>query len=129
MFDAVEEFNRLVVKVPEREIGPLSPGEAEWLLNALNEEQGELQDAHNEGDVVGQVDALIDTIYFAMGGLTRLGLTHEQSKKCFDLVHSKNMTKAGGVKAEREVKAELDAYKPEGWEAPEEGIKEILGMK
>jgi predicted HAD superfamily Cof-like phosphohydrolase len=71
------------------------------------------------------VDALIDLMYFAIGGLVRLGLQPEQMEKCFDVVHSCNMNKTKGRKA-REVTSDLDAVKSVDWEGPERRINSIL---
>jgi len=127
MFEKVQEFNLKVVCVPgDRKPGELEPSERDWLINALAEEIGEFADAHNNQDFVGSIDALIDLIYFAMGGLTRLGLRAEVSTEIFNAVHAANMAKASGVKEERDVTHDLDAVKPEGWVSPEETIAGIL---
>jgi len=125
LFASIEEFNKEVVGIDRQDINSLENKESEWLVGALREEIDEYLDAQ---DIVGKVDALIDLIYFAAGGLTRMGLTHEQSEAIFDIVHGANMKKAGGKKEGRAVEFELDAHKPEGWEAPEDRIKKILGV-
>jgi len=128
MFQKVEEFNKTVIGI-DRDINHLlATDEFEWLIGALHEECDELEEAFQKSDKVGQVDALIDLIYFACGGLTRMGVDHVKSEKIFSLVHSCNMEKDKGAKKERAIQLELDAIKPEDWESPEKRIKEILGL-
>ena len=115
MFQKVEEFNLQVVCVPsDRKPGALEENEKNWLVGALTEEIVEFDEAHEHQDFVGCIDALMDSIYFAMGGMTRLGIRAEVSKEIFEAVHEANMKKERGVKAEREVKLDLDAVNQKG---------------
>ena len=125
VFKHIDEFNRRVIGIDRDFIAPLNNNEFDWLRGALHEELSEMYKAWLEGDIPGQVDALIDLMYFAVGGLTRLGLTPEQSEACFAVIHAANMTKMKGRKA-RAVEHDMDAVKPTGWEAPETAIKLIL---
>ncbi len=127
MFEQVEDFNIMVVGVPsERKPGMVDDSEANWLVGALTEEINEFIDARADQDFPGCIDAMIDLMYFAMGGLTRMGIRAEVSKEIFNAVHSANMDKVSGIKAERLAKHDLDAVKPEGWASPEERIIAIL---
>lgn len=126
IFKDIHTFNKEVIGIDREIISPLLFKEAEWLIGALEEEAGEFVTAWEVVDIPGQVDALLDLIYFAAGGLTRLGLTVEQQEKCFDIVHNANMYKTKGRK-QREVQHDLDAVKSEDWEAPEGKIEKILG--
>lgn len=128
IFESIERFNKQVVGVDRSELSLLEPLENSWLLAALEEEITEYAQASDDGDLVKCVDALIDLIYFAAGGLTRLGLTSSQSQQIFDIVHTANMAKKGGAKKDRAVQSELDAYKPDGWMPPEESIRRVLGI-
>ena len=122
----VEEMNREIVQVPIREIGPIQDNEeVGYLIGCLREEIDEFEEAIDQ-DFIGQVDALIDLIYFAAGGLTRMGIPSKLSKKIFAAVHDANMTKKNGIKAERSISHELDAVKPEGWIGPEERIIKLI---
>ena len=76
--------------------------------------------------MVDQVDALVDTVIFALGGLARLGLTEEQAEACFNAVMDANFEKKRGTKESRAVEGVADAIKPEGWVGPEQRIKAIL---
>jgi predicted HAD superfamily Cof-like phosphohydrolase len=125
IFEHIEEFNRKVVGIDRDELRLLDDTESNWLIGALHEEIDEFITA---AELVDKVDALMDLIYFAVGGLTRMGVTHEQAQQIFDIIHNANMKKAGGVKKGRSVEFELDAHKPKGWISPEEQIKKILGV-
>jgi predicted HAD superfamily Cof-like phosphohydrolase len=94
---------------------------------SLNEELVEWTAAVAKGDIVGQVDALIDLMYFATGVLYKLGLSAEQIEQCVSAVHAANMTKRRGTNAKRDTGA-ADAIKPDGWVAPEQRIATILGV-
>lgn len=127
MLTRVFDFNARVVGVQPRLLGTITPAdpEIEWLVGVLQEEAQELAEA---GNLVEQVDALVDSIIFAMGGLYRLGLTDEQALKCFHAVMDANFGKKAGQKEGREVEGVKDAVKPEGWKGPEARIKEILDV-
>ena len=76
-----------------------------------------------ESTLVGQVDALIDTLYFTYGSFVLMGVDPE---RIFEIVHQANMAKIFP-----DGKAQFDPVthkilKPEGWEekhAPEPAIK------
>lgn len=130
IFEEIEGFNRDLVGVKRDQIGLLNPDEADWLVEVMREEAGELQEAmgltETTESIVAQADALMDIIYFAVGGFTRLGIPAEKVAQIFQIVHSANMAKKAGKKEAREKSIDLDAVKPEGWVAPEEQIKELL---
>ena len=127
MFTRVFDFNARVVGIEPRLLGTITPEhpEMEWLVGVLQEEAQELAEAKT---LVDQVDALIDSIVFAMGGLYRLGLTKEQALECFHAVMDANFEKKAGQKEGREVEGVKDAIKPEGWKGPEARIKEVLNV-
>jgi len=127
MLTRVYDFNAKIVGIQPRLLGTITPEHPEmaWLVGVLQEEARELAEAKN---LVDQVDALVDSIVFAMGGLYRLGLTEEQALKCFHAVMDANFEKKSGQKKGREVEGVKDAIKPEGWKGPEARIKEILDV-
>lgn len=125
LFKRVFLFNEVVVKIAPRPLKPLKPDEKDWLVMALREEATELADSTN---LVDQVDALIDSIIFATGGLYRLGLTEEQALQCFHAVMDANFEKKAGQKPTRVVGDVADAVKPAGWVGPEERIGGILNV-
>jgi predicted HAD superfamily Cof-like phosphohydrolase len=117
-------FNKFVVqaKLPDYP-GPLDDQSKIWLSKALREEVQELQDAVTTAD---EVDALVDLVIFALGGLYRMGLSPDQARECFTAVMEANFEKKAGVKPGREVSGVADAVKPDGWVPPEERIEQIL---
>ena len=128
MISEVVYFNRELLGVVREKPKVLSGGEFDWLYGALTEELWEFDTAHGEQDLPGSVDSLLDLIYFAIGGLHRLGLSEAQISASFQAVHQANLTKRRGVKASRPQDGTVaDAVKPEGFTNPEEKIREILG--
>lgn len=126
IFESVEEFNKAVIGI-DRNVGPIeSADENTWLVGVLNEETDEYFDAVTDQDFIGQIDAMIDTIYFAAGALTRMGIPADAATKMFSHVHQCNMQKRAGAKEQRTKSIDLDATKPECWVGPEEGIAAIL---
>lgn len=124
MLPRVFEFNQEVVKVSHRPAPAiLEPAEKEWLVQVLREEAQELEDAE---DLVDQIDAVIDSIIFGIGGLYRLGLSREDALACFHAVMDANFQKKAGQKEGRAIAGVADAVKPEGWVAPEARIRAIL---
>jgi len=81
-----------------------------WMLEEINE----FLDAVKEQDVVEQADAMIDTIYFALGTLVEMGV---QPDVLFRIVQHANMSKlwADGKPHYNEMGKVI---KPEGWENP-----------
>lgn len=122
----VIDFNQQVLKIQPRIQRPLSFPEFEITVKALKEETEEFITSSKEADYIGQIDALIDLQYFAMGALYKLGLTADQINRCCSAVHSANMEKKLGIKPSRGDGSAADAIKPEGWEAPEARIGAIL---
>ena len=57
-----------------------------WILEEINE----FLDAVKNNDIVEQADAMIDTIYFALGTLVEMGV---QPDKLFQIVQNANMSK------------------------------------
>ena len=126
VFTQVEEFNREVIGIDRKEAIELDGDEFSWLLSALNEEIGELALAQKQHDFVGQIDAIMDLVYFAAGALTRMGIGAQTAENIFNVIHPCNMQKRKGLKKEREVANELDAVKPEDWSDPSAAIMDIL---
>jgi len=125
IISAIFDFNRSILKVPQTDIKVLTEAETAYLRKCLEEEAQELSDAHVAGNLIGQVDACVDSLYFAVGGLCRMGLTVDQVYDSIMAVHEANMTKKKGVNAKRDMGVS-DAVKPEGWVPPEERLAEIL---
>lgn len=122
----VIEFNQKVLGIQRDKIASLSVADQNFLVNAIVEETVEFKTACQRNEIVGQVDALVDLIYFSIGGLYKLGLSAEQINKCAQAVHLANMTKKRGVKESRGDGTVPDAVKSEEWMGPEERIFRIL---
>lgn len=125
MFEKVEKFNKEIVKIGYRSLQMPDKSEHLWLTGVITEERNELIQAFEHKDFIGYIDALMDNIYFCLGGFARIGLTKELVEKIFNAIHECNMNKKQGMKI-REITSELDAVKPNGWVSPEEAIINIL---
>ncbi len=123
MFSRIFDFNQNVLGIDPHLPLALDGGQKQWLTQVLHEEANELGEAT---DLVDQVDALVDSIVFAAGGLYRLGLTVEQAQACLDAVMDANFAKRRGQKEGRKFDGVADAVKPKGWVGPEERIRAIL---
>jgi predicted HAD superfamily Cof-like phosphohydrolase len=126
MYKLVEKFNEEVIGIIDRPKALPDRDEHAWIIGVINEEKEELDDAYKNCDYIGYIDALIDNIYFCLGGLKRIGLNAEQVDHIFKAVHDCNMSKIRGRKT-RNNELEDDAIKPENWVSPEEKIIAILG--
>jgi len=123
--EAVVQFNSQVLGIEQRPPASLCTAEFNHGLKCLNEEVVEFGEAHVQADYIGQIDALVDLMYFATGLMYKLGLTPAQIHACQMAVHDANMTKKKGVVAKRDTGAP-DAVKPEGWIPPEARIAKIV---
>lgn len=137
VYHKVSEFNKKVLDVHhEHRSYSLAPRqELEHLYKQLQEEVDEYRIASLvDADYVETIDALIDLIYFAMGGLIRNGLSPDDFKNVFEIIHSANMRKDPGIVHKRATEGVLDAVKPEDWEPPNQQLKayfinrEIIGL-
>lgn len=122
----VFKFNHMINAGKSEAPGQIDFLTKEWLTKALEEELQEFREADTPED---SVDALIDLIIFACGGLYRAGLTHDQAKACFTAVLDANDAKKAGVKQNRAVAGVADAVKPSGWVDPKNTIALLLKGK
>jgi len=108
----VDIFHREVLEFTPPDKPTLLAGQLEEdLRTCLDEELSEFDEASNLEE---QTDALIDLIYFAMGGLLKMGVAPGAA---FAQVHEANMRKRRGINETRP-KQHVDAIKPEGWTPP-----------
>lgn len=88
---------------------------AEWL-------RGEVDEFVQARDIVEQVDATVDLIYFAIGALVEMGV---DGSSVFEIIHSANMRKLG-----KDGKPISDSsgriLKPENWVSPNDEIRDSL---
>lgn len=122
-FRLVETFNEEVIGIKREPVYRMSGPEREWFIGVLLEEIEEFQRSRVR---VNDVDAILDLIYFAMGGLTRMGISANTNLKMFKEVHNANMKKKKGDKKRSNTSFDLDAVKEADWEGPEAKIKNIL---
>ena len=127
--EKVIEFHQTILGTPQAtSIAELNNANFELLVRQLDEELLELQAGWEDTNIVNQVDALVDLIYFALGGLYKKGLSAKQIEHVFGLVHDANMTKSIGKVAKRYVEGTIDAVKPTDFRGPELAIKEYLNV-
>lgn len=104
-------FGHRAPGMPTMQTEELIERRARWIESEVRE----LRDATN---IAEQVDAYVDVIYFAMGGIVECGVL---PGKIWELVHGANMAKVwpdGSVKKDSNGKV----IKPTGWVAPDAAI-------
>jgi len=92
----------------------LSADRYEHATAFLQEELEEFKQAHDEGDITGAIDGLLDLIYVALGRLLEMGVPPGPT---FEEVHTANMTKKRGQTKRSGIL--YDAVKPPTWKPPE----------
>jgi predicted HAD superfamily Cof-like phosphohydrolase len=127
--DMVTEFHARfgipVRKVPQE----LNQEEFNWRHKFLQEELRELGDAWTDGNLVGQVDALLDLAYVVHGTAVLMGLPWDL---LFPVVHDCNMQKVSYAEAKAkglevgEPRHTYDVRKPPGWQGPEGRLWALL---
>lgn len=123
----VEIFNKQVLGIEPRDLGMMPKDEFKLSMAQLREEIEEIEEAYDEGNLVGVVDGLIDLDYFHKGIIYKHGINYAIYHMLFGQVHESNMTKKKGVKETRRGFGDAaDAIKPQGWVAPETKIYETL---
>lgn len=125
MFKLVEKFNKEVIGINRNNIQEMGEDEFTWFIGALREEISELIESYDKANIVIQIDSIIDLIYFAIGGLVRMGLSSDKIELIFKVVNNANMNKIKGKK-NREIEHDLDAIKPKGWVDPIIEIEKII---
>lgn len=82
----------------------------------LAEELTEYCRACESGDLEGQLDALVDLVYVAVGTAYLQGFDFQAA---WDRVHTANMAKVRAERAEQSKRgSKFDVVKPAGWTAP-----------
>src|SRR5690606_14084035 len=122
----VIDFNRRILGISKRRPAMQDEDEFKLSLKQLREEIDELEEAYNNNDFIGTLDALIDLEYFLLGIFWKNGIDEKTHCKLFNAVHSANMMKKMGVKAGREGFRAADAVKPSDWTDPQLMFARIL---
>lgn len=76
--EQIVNFNQEILNVEQRTQALLPANEAQISIESLIEEAQELRDAFGEKDFIKAVDAVADTLFFAVGVLYKFGLTSNQ---------------------------------------------------
>lgn len=82
----------------------------------------ELIEFMESDDLIGQVDAMLDLLYFVNGTLVEMGVDPE---KPFAMVHAANMRKLWPDGKPR-WNAEGKVIKPDGWVGPEDELRHYI---
>lgn len=112
-FEAVLEFHRAFgVLIGER---PALPNNevAELRRKLMEEELAELEQAMDNGELVGIADGLADLLYVVCGTAVSYGI---DIRPIFEEVHRTNMAKVGGA-----LREDGKVLKPDGWQPPKLG--------
>lgn len=127
-FNQVSTFNKEVIGYQAPETIECIPKDVKDLsLIQLREEISEFEASTTRTE---QIDAIVDLVYFAYGVLYKMGLTEKQFSKISTLVHTANMTKAAGKKANRGYEGTAqDAVKPVDFVPPEISIAKFIKDK
>ena len=124
IIDQVYDFNEQVIGLQlELDFNTLSPSQHAWTVKFVEEELAEFSEAFVKQDLIGMVDGIGDLIYGAMGTFKKMGLSRDQVRAVFAVIHMANMTKKRGNKGRG---TDEDAVKPADFEPPEEAIGKIL---
>lgn len=76
--EQIVNFNQEILNIEQRTQGLLPANEAQISIESLNEEIEELRQAYREKDFIKAVDAIADTLFFAVGVLYKFGLSSNQ---------------------------------------------------
>ena len=96
------------------------------LVNLLEEELDEYGVAYVDNVEVDQLDALVDIIYIAIGGMWKMGLSAEQIEAAIHIVCDSNDSKSA-KKTPSHIKANID--KGAEFIPPEPRLQEILDAR
>lgn len=113
--EMIKQFTGAFIDIPKL-ISPMSIEDKRHIINMVSSECEELEFADN---IVDQVDALLDILYYIYDRAIRHGIDLDS---LLPLVHAANMRKIeNGVILENG-----KVQKPEGWYGPEEAIKQTI---
>ena len=88
--DDIHEFN-LTFHKPESDV-PVIPENYQFILDTIQEEKDELEEAFKNKDIVEVADALADLLYFVGNGILATGLT-DRFQSIWNEVQASNMSK------------------------------------
>lgn len=114
--DVIDFHNKMGIFSPEKP-RDLDFSTMEFRVKRTQEEIREYLDAYADIDLAGQLDALVDLVYIALGTAVFQGFNFDEAWR---RVHAANMQKRRAATAiESKHGSTLDVVKPEGWVAPD----------
>jgi predicted HAD superfamily Cof-like phosphohydrolase len=114
-YDILEFHRKFQLPLPSKP-KPLPKNLSDFRLKFLNEELNEYERALQLEDYEGQLDALVDLVYVAMGTAAMQGYNFAEAWR---RVHAANMSKVRAKsKDESKRNSEYDVVKPKNWKAP-----------
>ena len=99
----IHTFNETFHK-PEND-KPTIPENYQFILDTIQEEKDELEEAFKQNDIVGVADALADLLYFVGNGILASGLA-DKFRAVWDEVQASNMSKV--CRSEQEAKDSVE---------------------
>lgn len=99
----IHTFNETFHK-PEND-KPTIPKNYQFILDTIQEEKDELEEAFKQNDIVGVADALADLLYFVGNGVLATGLA-DKFRAVWDEVQASNMSKV--CRTEEEAKESVE---------------------
>jgi len=110
MVEDVAEFHKAdgTRIVPSSSLDPKSIALVMYLLES---DRNEVITGFSQGDLAHVNNEFLDMIYIAIGGLIRLGMTHDQVSELLDVLRRANVTKANlrnGKLSEKDPKSGID---------------------
>ncbi|CAM3474731.1 HAD family hydrolase [Erysipelothrix sp. HDW6B] len=110
-----EKFNHPVSEKPAFMAKERAEKRYKWMLEEINE-------FLEADEIVEQADAMIDTIYFALGTLVEMGVEPEA---LFEIVQHANMSKLW-EDGKPHYNEDGKTIKPQGWEDPHPKLKDAI---
>lgn len=116
LFFDIHQFHEKFGLKPVEKVGELNAEVLKFRIDFMREELNEFERAAAFGDLEGELDALVDLVYVALGTAYLAKFPFGQA---WNRVQKANMAK---VRAEKESDSKrgsvLDVVKPEGWTPP-----------
>lgn len=99
----------------------------QYRIAFLKEELDETIIAAKDHDKVKFIDGLLDLCYVAIGTAYFAGVSPEQLQRCWDIIHTTNMSKIRATSSgDSNRGSPWDLVKPEGFIPPDIFIREVL---
>ena len=117
LFKDIEEFHvKFGLNKPQQPT-QLDPHTHDFRVDFMLEELHEYRLAHGQGNVVDQLDALVDLAYVVLGTAFMHGFDFNEAWR---RVHAANMQKVRATSPDVSKRnSSLDVVKPEGWTPPD----------